>query len=321
MRLIDLRFVDLYLGETYAEIKGLHGSPNLMDPAPAQLASELDQIRGLCRAKYVEAKEREFALSIDAHRYRVTMLKEFDGTSIFVLRRFSLKVKELNELGFIPKIKTLLTRKDLKGLILIAGETGVGKTTTASAILRTRLERIGGIGLAIEDPPEVDLNGPVGLGGRCIQISASRQMGGYREPLVLALRSNPDIIFLGEVREENAASEVVQASINGHLIISTIHAASVGSAIERLATLASGDRDPRAAYKVISMGLKAVIWQRLEVSTPGQKPVLSYEALVLDGESASGPRSKIKEGNCGLLSQDVDQQRLKAHHNPYEDAF
>jgi len=320
LRLSDLRFVDLYLGEDFAEIKGLQGSEHLTDPAPKELDAELQTIRRLCRSKHVEEKDREFSISVDGHRYRVTMLKEFDGTNIFVLRRFSLQVRALSELAFFSKIKTLFTRPDLKGLILIAGETGAGKTTTASAIVKARLENIGGVGLAIEDPPEVNLSGTIGR-GRCIQVRASRQTGGYKEPLVLALRSNPDLIFLGEIREESAAAEVVHASINGHLIISTIHAASVSTAIERLAALASGDRDPQVAYKMIAMGLKAVIWQQLTVSELGHEPALSYTALVLDGEQDSGPRGKIREGKCGQVEQDVDQQMRRSALNPHSSTF
>ncbi len=320
MRLVDLTFVDLYLGANYAELKGLQGSKNLTDPVPPELDKEMEGLRIQCRVKCVSEKDPEFALSIDNHQFRVTMMREVNGTELYILRRFSLKVKSLDEIGLSDKLTRFLKKSDLKGLVIIAGETGAGKTTTASAILKSRLEYIGGVAIAIEDPPEINLQGKVGK-GRCVQVRASRRTGGYKEPLVRSLRSNPDLIFLGEVREEEAAVEVIEASLNGHTIISTIHASSISTAVERLASLATAGREPESALKKISMGLKAVIWQTVEADAPGLPPKLHYEALVLDGQSASGPRAKIASGKCGHLSQDVQQQMLKTLHNPSEEEF
>src|SRR3546814_18377080 len=107
---------------------------------------------------------------------------------------------------------------DLKGLVLIAGETGADKTSTAAALMYSRLIKHGGIAVAIEDPPEINMHGQHGHGW-CEQVPASRFTGGYREHLIGSLRDNPDMILLGEIRDEATANEVVNASINGHFIL------------------------------------------------------------------------------------------------------
>lgn len=312
MRLGDLEFVDLFLGVDFADFKGLKGSPNLRDPVPRALDAQMNEVRQMCRFRFSTERDPEFSLVIDEVMFRVTMTREITGAEVFVLRRSNAQLRPLNEIGIAPLLTRTLLDPHLRGLVVIAGETGAGKTSTIAAILKTRLERIGGIAVAIEDPPEVNLNGVQGL-GRCMQVRASRRTGGYKEHLVRALRMNPDMILLGEVREEEAAAEVVEAAINGHLVFTTVHAGGVPEAIERLASLASGHRDPAGAYQRLAQGLKMVIWQSLERDLSGGPPKLRYEALSLVGQEAGGARSKIASGKTGHLVQDIDQlmRRLK----------
>lgn len=312
MRLGDLEFVDLYLGTDFADFKGLKGSENLSDPAPHELSGQLKEIRTLCRFRYSTERDPEFALVIDDVMFRVTMARDITGGEIFVLRRSSAQLRPLNEIGIAPRLTRFLVDPSLRGLVVIAGETGAGKTSTAAAVLKARLDRIGGIAVAIEDPPEVNLNGVQGK-GRCMQVRASRRTGGYKEHLVRALRMNPDMILLGEVREEAAAAEVVEAALNGHLVFTTVHAGGVIEAIDRLASLASGHREPAGAYQRLSQGLRMVIWQSLEREPGGPGMRLNYQALSLIGESMNGARSKIAGGKTGHLVQDIDQlmRRLK----------
>lgn len=306
MRLGDLEFVDLYLGADFADIKGLAGSMNVRDPAPPELDAQIHELRRLCRYRYVAERDADFSLIIDKIVYRVTMMRDVSGEEVFILRRSNAVIRPIEQIGIAPKIVRELMNPDLKGLVLVVGETGAGKTSTAAAIFKARLERLGGIGITIEDPPEVNLNGVIGK-GRGVQIRASRRTGGYKEHFVRTLRSNPDQIFLGEVREEVNAQEVLEASLTGHLILSTLHAGSIVDAIERLCSLAAGSKDVDAAYKKLSTGLKAVIWQNL-IKTPGAPPRYKYEALMLTGEEASGARSKIASGKIRNLVQDIDMQ-------------
>ena len=315
MQLRDLNFVDLYLGTDYAELKGLEGSKNLTDPAPQELTAPIEVLRKNCRFIVSSEKDPEFSIAFEGIMYRGTMMRDVTGGSVFTLRRSTAQVRPLEKVGLAPALTRQLLDPSLKGLVLIAGETGAGKTSTAVAILKARMERIGGIAVAIEDPPEVDLNGTLGK-GRCMQIRASRRTGGYREHLVRSLRTNPDMIFLGEVREEMAAREVVEASLNGHLIISTIHAGGVTETIERLASIASANGDQENAFRKLASGLRMVIWQSLERDANGGASKFNYEALSLIGDNASGARTKIHTGRISHLIQDIDQQMRVLNLNP-----
>src|SRR5690606_13984616 len=312
-KLSELDFVDLYLGKDYAVLKGLKGSPNSTDPAPEYLKPVLEHLRGQCRFLVTTEKDPEFSIAHEGVMYRGTAMRDVSGTDIYTLRRSTAKVRAVNKIGIHPGVLLPLLDQNLKGPVLIAGETGAGKTSTAVAILRARLERLGGIAIAIEDPPEVPLNGPVGI-GRCMQIRASRRTGGYKEHLTRSLRANPDMIFLGEVREEAAAREVVEASLNGHLIISTVHAGGVVATIERLASLASGNGPTAPTFNKLANGLQAVIWQALERDA-GQVR-FRYEALSLIGPDSMGARSKLQSGNIRGIAQDIEQQMLKLKNAP-----
>jgi len=313
MRLSQLEFVDLYLGDDFALLKGLKGSPNLSDPVPAVLHPELLDLRHKCRMHQALERDPEFSLVIDDAMFRVTMIREVSGQSVFILRRSTAVIRPLNRIGIAPVFSRELLEPKLEGLVVITGQTGAGKTSTASSILDARLQKIGGVAVTIEDPPEVHLNGMRGK-GHCVQIRASRRTGGFKEHLVRTLRANPDMILLGEVREEAAAVEAVNASLNGHLIVTTIHAGSVIAAIERLAALAA-QQNPAEAQRKLSNGLRMVIWQNLEMAENGNVRYV-YEALSLQGEKSSGARNKIATGRIGHLNQDIDQQMRIATLNP-----
>jgi len=314
MKLCDIHFVDLYLGENLKLFKGLKDSPNLSDPAPPALKSQLEELLRSCRLQLQLAREPEFSMVIDDIMYRVTMMNDVTNSMVFILRRSTAEVRPIEQIGLAPVHIRDLVQPGLEGLVLVVGRTGAGKTSTAVSILDARLHRLGGVAVAIEDPPEVNINGIRGL-GRCIQVRASRKSGGFKEHLVRALRSNPDLIFLGEVREEAAAAEAVNASLNGHMILTTIHAGNITQAIERLASSAS-PQNPRDAYQKLSHGLKMVIWQDLVRSADGTTGY-RYEALsLIDREASSGARHKIAQGALAQLADDIDQQMRRVKLNP-----
>lgn len=316
MRLGDLDFVDLYLGGDFSDLKGLKGSDKLRDPAPIELAPQLKEVRDQCRLRYVAERDPEFSMVIDGVMFRVTMIRDVTGSEVFILRRSNAQLRPLNKLGIAPRFTRPLLDPNLKGLVVLAGETGAGKTSTIASILKARLDKIGGIAVTIEDPPEVNLNGVQGY-GRCMQVRASRRTGGYKEHLVRTLRSNPDMILLGEVREEDAAQEVVEASLNGHLVFTTVHAKGVVEAVSRLASLASAGRQGTSAFEKLAQGLKMVIWQSLERTPDGFK--MNYQALSLIEEEMSGARSKIASGKIVGLNQDIDMQMRRVKISPMGD--
>lgn len=317
-QLNELDFVDLYLTVDKDEngkvvdrqfLKGLKGADSVLSPVPAQLMEEVKSVRNLCKTTFLTDKTQEFYINVGGVKYRVRAERNIWNQNKFTLRKLTLSAKRFEQLGFHDQISQLVMRPELKGLFLIAGETGAGKTSTAAALLQSRLLKHGGLAVAIEDPPEINMHGPVGPGW-CEQIPARRDRGGYKEHLIGALRDNPDMILLGEVRDEATANEVVNASNNGHFIISTLHAQSVETAIERLSGLASSGSGLGVAptNSKLAMGLKVVIWQQLERRVDGSGYVMSYKVLNLTGDSTNAARSKVRDGKFSLLVQDIDQQ-------------
>jgi len=212
----------------------------------------------------------------------------------------------LDSIGLPDHISKAVQDKERRGLVLIAGEMGAGKTSTAASIVRNWLLLHGGIGLTVEDPPETKLNGVHGL-GRCIQVRASRKTGGYKEHMMRAMRSGADLILIGEIRNAETATEAVQAGVNGQRIFATIHAGDIGQAIQRLCSLCTVPD----AYSVVADGLAAIIFLSMErvprQNAPGFSSRLLVKGLVLDADS-KGIRTKIRTQQIALIQQDVDIQ-------------
>lgn len=158
---------------------------------------------------------------------------------------------ELPDLGMFPNMAEAARRlaKDTAGIIVLAGPTGSGKTTTIYALLRL----IVGTGrniLTIEDPVEYRLEG-------CTQISINTRQGTtFASALKASIRHDPDVLLVGEIRDAETMDVAFQAGLTGHLVFTTIHASSVLATYGRLHELGLSEY-------LINTGLKAIICQRL----------------------------------------------------------
>lgn len=306
VRLSELEFFAIYLGESGHFFAGI---PQTIDPhpAPPQYIEALDGLRGKCEAIHTDTRRSEFTVRDDGISYRVSMLVSIAET-IYVLRRFPPKVPELATLGIHPRHIDKLLTPELTGLVVVAGAFGQGKTTTASSLLTARLSKYGGVGITVEDPPEMPLEGHHGH-GICYQTWV--EQGGFGDEIRKAARWSPSVIFLGEVRDGEAATEALRASINGRLVICTTHAGSVTLAIERIYSLAnSAAGDSEDVASLLANGLTAVLHQRLETDAVGVKrPKLQF-LWVGDGDNpreyaSKGVRNTIRQRRFDQIENDV----------------
>ena len=230
-------FIDLFVSNSFADVKGLAGVDDTRVPVPESWSDDIQDIREKCRAGQLETGGPEFSIQFAGVVYRVTHLDSLEQGGTFVLRQSKAQIRAFRSIG-IPRhfVEALLAPKAV-GLVLICGGFGVGKTTTAASWVVERLTLHGGIALAIEDPIETPIDGVHGK-GRCIAINASRHKGGYQEHLIRGLRSGVDFIFLGEIRDAQTAYEALKAGSNGELIVATFHAQGNAEALERLIALA-----------------------------------------------------------------------------------
>ena len=169
---------------------------------------------------------------------------------------------ELSALGFSAcQKKTIgkIASSDF-GLILLCGATGSGKSTTAASILALIQERSGGGKkiITIEDPPEYVLSGMTQ-----IRVDAKSGMD-FSDALRFVFRQDPDVIFVGEVRDEKTAQVCIRSSLTGHLVLATLHTSSVEAAYARLRGFGIAECD-------ISSALKGIIMQRLSFDSDGGK--------------------------------------------------
>ncbi len=310
-----LEFVDFYIGENYCDIKGLSGASAARVCAPDGLAAQIAELRKKCQAIYRVQQEPEFALILDDVLFRVTQISDVAGEDVFILRRSGAQIRPLATLGLAPHAMRAILDPQTRGLILIAGEMGTGKTSTAASIVVQRLKDQGGIAIAFEDPPETRLNGLHGP-GRCIQVRASRKRGGYQEHLIRAMRTGADLILIGEIRDEDTAFQALQASINGPLIIATIHAGDIMQAIERMQTFCNG----RASNtnEILADGLAVVIWQTLEKApqaAEGRAVRFVSQSVIFNDQGSAGIRAKICKGLIAQVMQDVEEQSRHAAWN------
>lgn len=193
------------------------------------------------------------------------------------------------------------------GLILITGAPGAGKTTTASAVVVSRLTKFGGLAYTLEDPPEIPLDGWHGS-GVCHQgqVLDSEHDSGWSDGFRGILRSQPagstPMLLVGELREGAAVRASVRAAQNGFLVIATGFGTTLPESVRSLATLGAdgGDASTVAFYESLASTLKIVVYQRLFSG------MVSASILAIDDKStASG---YVRTGRVEALESEVSYQ-------------
>lgn len=189
-------------------------------------------------------------------RFRFNLF-QCQGAVSIALRRLEDRFRTLSELGMPESLYSLCDLRD--GLVVISGPTGSGKSTTLAALLdRINRERTGHV-ITIEDPVEY-LHAPV----RC--VVNQRQVGGdavgFNEALVDALRQDPDVILVGEIRDLDTIRTAVTAAETGHLVFTTLHAGDCAGAVERLVSVFPAD-EQEGIRRQLSLVLRAVVAQHL----------------------------------------------------------
>lgn len=260
-----------------------------------------------------DGENPSYSLHYKGGNYRIEHTVALEGEQ-YCARKMPKSIPELEKLGLpIGIYKQLLTLGNKSGLILLAGATGTGKSTTIAALMKRYLETEGGYAFTIEDPIEMPLDGVYntkhGDLGLCKQTVPPK--GIWEEGIKSALRSKPRYIYLGEIRSPEAAVELLRAAISGHLVFSTIHANNVSDAINAMTKYASSSGiSEEMAFELMANGLLACIHQNL-FGTPRR---LEAEGLFANPNINGGcaVRAMIRSGNLNIATiMEIQQTKME----------
>lgn len=250
-------------------------------------------------------------------RYRVNAFTA-QGEIEAVLRVVDEEAKNVDDLRLPSVINKLATEKD--GLILVAGATGSGKSTTLAAMINHVNETMSKRIITIENPVEIVHRDKQ-------SVISQREVGGdtisFAHALRSVLRQNPDIILIGEIRDKETAESALQAAQTGHLVLSTIHAGTAEETIKRFSSLYPADERVNVK-RALAYSLKGILVQRLILDVEQRKlPVLEImtktdritQALLAEAEESGGENlTKIISDSeiHGMLTLDQYLMKLVA---------
>jgi len=226
------------------------------------------------KKQYEAEKECNFAIAHpDGGRFRVNAYLE-QGKPAMVLRKINTKVPTLTDLKLPPVLSEVAMER--KGLVLVIGQTGSGKSTTLAAMIDYRNKNSYGHILSIEDPVEF-----VHFHQNC--IVSQREVGvdteSWHNAIKSALRQAPNVVLIGEIRDPEAMEYALQFAETGHLCVATIHATNVIQAIERIVNLFPAEKHHQV-YMNLSLNLKAIIGQRLIPLESGKGRAAAIEIML-----------------------------------------
>jgi twitching motility protein PilT len=209
-------------------------------------------------------------------RFRVNIFRQ-RGTVGMACRRVLPGSPSFDSLGLPPVVQTLADEH--RGLILVTGPTSSGKTTTTGAMVNyinsTRACHI----LTIEDPIEI-------LHSDRLAIVSQREIGhdtrDFAAALRAAMRQDPDVIFVGEIRDPETVKAALQAAETGHLVISTLHTTDVSETVNRIIDFFPPHQQGQIRVS-LAASLKGVVSQRLLPRADGRGRIPAVEVLVMNG--------------------------------------
>ena len=269
---------DIHLGVNAPPVWRLHGTLQPIWPdAPPLTAAETSALvesflSDLQKATLKERGDADFAYANQSGRFRTSVVRQRLGVDL-VFRIISTKVRTMDELG-LPEHLKLLTRYQ-NGLILVTGSVGSGKSTTLAALVeQVNVERREHI-ITLEDPIEYVFE-PKSC--HITQREVHTHTRSFAAALRGALREDPDVIMVGEMRDLETISLAITASETGHLVLGTLHTGNASRTLDRVLDVFPPDQQEQIRV-MVSESLRGVISQQLIPTIDGQGRVLALEIL------------------------------------------
>ena len=294
-RAIELGASDLHLTVGRPPIYRIYGSLSQGDEGVLEAAAIKEMVYGLLTEGQIASFERNLELDASAFlpgvsRFRLNVHLQ-RGNVEAAFRVIPLAARSLDELGSPPVVQALCDK--VSGLILVTGPAGVGKSTTLAAIIERINEKRKEMILTIEDPIEF-----VHSQRGC--VVKQREVGidthSFGDALKHALRQDPDVIMIGEMRDLETVATCLTAAETGHLVLSTLHTPNAPQSIDRLIDVFPPHQQAQVRAQLASV-LQGIVSQQLIPRWDGRGMALATEVIVPNAAA----RSLIREGKTAQL--------------------
>ncbi|PZP86600.1 MAG: type IV pili twitching motility protein PilT [Azospirillum brasilense] len=301
--LVSRKGSDLYL--TYGAAPALRVSDNIMTIGNTPLSDEQLQLylSQLLSPSQVDEFESTLELNTamlwrDVARFRINIFRQQAHVAI-VIRRVQMDIPTLTDLNLPSTYADLIMLK--RGLVLLAGPTGSGKTTSLAAMVGHRNTNGSGHIITVEDPIEF-----VHTHDQCIISQRDVGLDTYSYGIALknALRQRPDLVVIGEVRDREVMEQAIYFAETGHLCVATIHANNSSQAIERVLNFFPEERHPQILLN-LALNLRGVLSQRL-VPTMQMGRTLAIEVMLNNGLI----RQLIEEGKIRQIREMIERGKI-----------
>ena len=267
----------------------LDGVPALTEEAAKDMIYSV--LREEQRARFEESWELDCSIGVPGlSRFRVNVFQHKSGIGA-VLRVISSHIPSPQELGLMPSITNLIDEP--RGLVLVTGPTGSGKTTTLATLLEEINKKHKKTIITIEDPIEYVYEDKSSV---IIQREVGQQTRSFSEALRHALRQDPDVILVGEMRDLETMSLAITAAETGHLCFATLHTQDAPTSVDRIIDVFPAHQQQQVRVQVSTV-LKAVVSQTLIPRKDGKGRVCAREVMMMT--PAIG--SIIRDGKTHML--------------------
>ncbi len=269
---------DLFITAGFAPAIKLDGRMTAVTPAPLSaddcrlLVSSIMNERQ--RQEFSQTNECNFAISVDGiGRFRVSAFIQ-QGKPGMVVRTITTEIPELDALGMPAQLKDIVMSK--RGLVIMVGATGSGKSTTLAAMIGHRNANSYGHIITIEDPIEF-----VHPHRNCIvtQREVGTDTADWQTALKNTLRQAPDVILIGEIRDRETMDHAIAFAETGHLCLATLHANNSNQALDRIVNFFPEERRQQLLMD-LSLNLRAMISQRLVPLKSGSGRCAAVEVML-----------------------------------------
>jgi twitching motility protein PilU len=298
--MVEMEASDLYLTVARpvmfrVEGKIRPGGDHVFSPAELETLAQ-SVMNEKQRREFAETLEMNLATSLPGvSRFRVNIFQQ-RGSVGMVVRRIKADVMSVAELGLPSILNDIVMTK--RGLVLVVGATGSGKSTSLAAMIDHRNANEAGHIITIEDPIEF-------VHRHKQSIVTQREVGfdthSFQMALKNTLRQAPDVILIGEIRDTETMEAAITFAETGHLCLGTLHSNNANQAIERIMNFFPMERHAQI-YLQLSFNLRAIVSQRLIPSLEGKRTA-ALEILM----DTSRIRDLIKKGDVDTLKEAMEQ--------------